>query len=238
MTAPRPPRALLARLLDVDSAQAAAASLAANPAWFGGQVPPEALAAFADPRHPEDGAVLGLAFAWDPDTLISPLLDAVANESEAPRRRRLAWIAKQIATPAATSTLLALASSPSEDRVVRRYLLEALARLGFGGELPWPRIASPVRVLMRDPDALVREAAIALAGIGEGDDAERRAVLVQALTDPEAAVLATAVTALRRFALRKADLPADMYHRLYDHPDPTVRLAFRELVAGAARDWR
>lgn len=232
MSRSAPPSELLRQLADPASAETAAALLAANPSWRCGRPPPAALVAFGDPQYPLDGAVVGLACAWEAESLVPLLLQAIADDNDLQRRRRLAWIAKQIATARTAAKLLAMACVSAEDRVVRRYLLEALSRLAFAGEVGWPAIAASVRVLVCDPDALIREAAVALAGIGDDAAAERRDLLLASLADTDAAVLATAATALRRHGVRASDVPAALLGKLLDHPQPLVRLAVRDLLGG------
>jgi HEAT repeat protein len=219
------------QLLDPDLAESAAASIMTHASWLEGQPPAEALEAFGDPRHAQDSAVVKLAWDWDPEALAPALLQALTEQGDLARRQRLAWIVKLTVPAGMLSTLMALASNADEDRVVRRFLLDGICRLAFGGSVDWPSIAALVENLSLDPDSLIREAAAALAGIGEGHEPERIAVLVNMLSDANVDVVATAARALERYPGPDTYLPAQLRDRLLAHPSPSVRLAVQDLLS-------
>lgn len=219
-------------LLEPSTAEAAAAELVAHPAWLASPPPPEVISALGDPRHSYDGHLVALARAWRPAALVPPLLDALDEETDDDRRRRLAWTVKQVATTETVFELLRRATSLSEDRVVRRYLIEAVTRGAAGAADLWPEMSPVVRDLARDPDFLIREAAAALTGSGKGHDIERRALLVDLLADPHEVVVAVAAITLLRFGpLDAADLPEGLATRLLNHPSPNVRPVVQELLS-------
>jgi hypothetical protein len=226
MTDSMPPPELLRQLLEPSTAEAAASALGANFSWRVGVPPPELVSAWGDPRHGHESAVVRLARGWDSTTVVPALLLALDGENDVERRRRLAWILKQVATDADVPRLLGMAVDADEDRVVRCYLVEAATR-----SIPdWAAIEGLVNVLRRDAEALIREAVVALVGEGDDNETERRAMLIEFLNDDDPSVIVTALVALKRFSLLRSELSADLYARLYNHPTPHVRLWFRKLM--------
>lgn len=219
------------QLLDPNVAESAAASIMTHPSWLEGQPPAEALDAFGDPRHTQDSAVVKLAWDWDPVALAPALFQALTEQGDPARRQRLAWIVKITVPAGMLSTLMALASNADEDRVVRRFLLDGICRLAFGGSVDWPSIAALVESLCLDPDSLIREAAAALAGIGEGHEPERIAFLVNMLSDADVDVVATAARALERYPGPENYLPVQLRDRLLAHPVLGMRLAIQGLLS-------
>lgn len=227
-----PPKVLLQQLITPESAEAAAAQLAENPQWLKLKPPKQVVVALADDQHPHDSEIIQLAMAWNPATLGPALLDALVQETATEKRRRLAWVIKQNPDPSSIAQLLALARSTNQDRIVRRYLLEAVTRLAFAGDVDWFDLVSTVRELRSDVDAGVREAAAALIGAGDDDhNAKRRTELIAFLNDEEPAVIATAATALQRFDVRERDLPKAMVQRLRNHTRPDIRLIFEAMLS-------
>jgi hypothetical protein len=230
MTNSSPPIALLQQMLDARSAEAAAAALMERPEWRTGPPPPEVMAAVGDPSRPHDGATLELARAWERGAMTAALFDALDTEADVERRRRLAWVMKQTPDLAAVPALLARAESASDDRVVRRYLLEAITPLAWN-DVPWPVVEKTVLLLARDPDPLVREGAVALAGMGRDCKAERVAVQLAALADPDETIVAVAAHMLKGKDVHvESAIPPALLDRLLRHPNPSVRLAVRDLV--------
>jgi hypothetical protein len=221
-----PPADVLAGLLDPATAEAAAAELAATPSWLAAAPPPEVLAALRDPRLSHDGAVVALARAWRPAALLPALVAALPDEPDPDRRRRLAWTLKQTADRDVVPALLPHVLAPAEDRIVRRYLIEALARATSAADV-WPAVSPAVRTLAADPDPLIREAAAAWAAAGEDHDAERRDLLLALLDDPDDTVVAVTAAVLARYA--PLDLPDPLKTHLLHHHDPRVRDAVQEL---------
>jgi hypothetical protein len=193
-----------------------------------GPPPPEVLAALADPSYREDSPLVGMARDWERAPMARALLEAIDREDDVDRRRRLAWIAKQ--TPEATviPAQLARAESSGQDPVVRRYLLEAITPLAISHAVPWAIVEKTVRLLARDPIATVREAAVALAGMGRDSLPERHALLLSALTDPDEAVVVTAAVMIGRERLASV-VPAELRKELLEHPSLYVRLFVGDL---------
>ncbi|MDG4790565.1 hypothetical protein O7626_32420 [Micromonospora sp. WMMD1102] len=227
MSEPGPPAQLLRQLTDPYAAEAAAAAMVAQAAWLQGPPPPEMIVALGN--CVPDGAIVDLARAWPRSALVPALVHAVDIEDDLERRRSLAWIIKQVPLEGAVATLLSRASRSNEDRIVRRYLLEAVQRCGIVANDPWILVGPTVRVLVEDPDPLIRETAIALIGSCEGYDAERRALLVAALADPDATVITVAALALRGTGVREAEIPAELARNLLEHPDLRVRWSVGDL---------
>ena len=230
MTAPRPPTTLLERLLNPASAEAAAAELAAAPGWLQGVPPPEVLDALGEPGNPYDGAVANLARVWRQPDILPALAGALQREHSIDRRRRLAWSIKQVCTEDLVPTLLPYLDDPGEDRIVRRYLMEAMTHCTISQDDSWPGLQVTARVLLQDPDPLIREGATALVGMADGHAAERRALLIGQLEDTDEAVVATAASLLQRFSVQETDLPAELVQRLVSNSSPRVRRAALDLL--------
>jgi hypothetical protein len=229
MTESKPPAALLRQLLDAESAEAAASAVAGNPDWSTGPPPPEVLAALGDPCHSLDGAVVGMARAWERPAMAHALLEALDREGHIERRRRLAWVAKQTPELTVVPELLARAESSDEDAVVRRYLLEAITPLAISHAVPWQTVEKTVRLLARDPLPGVREAAVALAGMGADSLSERHGLLLSAFGDPDDWVV---VTAAVMFGHEKfmSIVPAELRQQLLEHSSPRVRGFVHDIV--------
>ena len=230
-----PPPALLRGLLRSSSAAASARSLLEEPTWLQGEPPEEVLTALGDPEQAFDASVVDLALAWQIEALVPALMRAIDREGDVGRRRRLAWIAKQVPAVVAMPALLARARRQDEDRVVRRYSLETVVRLAFGGHVGWPDVEQTVHILARDAEPYLRESATALAGIGDDASAEKRALLIRMLSDPSAEVVAVAATALTWCAVTASDIEPALLARLLGDPNPLVRLSVEEMMAASGR---
>lgn len=230
MTATRPPAALLERLVNPTTAEAAASELAATLAWLQGVPPPEVLVALGEPENPYDGVVANLVRIWRRPDILVGLAGALKEEHSIDRRRRLAWSIKQVCTEDLVPTLLPYIDDPDEDRIVRRYLLEAITHCTFSQDDGWPRLQRTARILLRDPDPLIRDGATALVGLGDGHAAERRALLIDQLEDEDEAVIATAASSLQRFNVQETDLSEELVKRLVENPSPRVRRAALDLL--------
>jgi hypothetical protein len=195
-----------------------------------GQVPPELVnelvMELGDPdRAPEDAA--DTARAQDPEVLVPALLQATKG-ADALRRRRLAWVVKQVvASP--LGALVDLAADRDEDAQARRFLIEGLARLGHGGVIGWDDVAGLVDGLRSDPAATVREAAVGLAG-SFGPRAGQRATLLGFLADSDAHVVVVAAAELRGHEVRADELDHVLLARLREHPRVDVRAYVRDML--------
>lgn len=227
------PPSLLAELADPATAEAAASALLVTPGWLTGPPPPEVLAAAGEPSASHSGSVVGLVRAWSRPDLVPAVLAALRSEVDLERRRRLAWTMKQVCTEEAVPMLLALATSPAEDRNVRVFAIEAVTRCTFGDADGWTPTKDAVGQLITDPDPWVRSAATALAGLSEGHDGERRAVLLSMLDDPDDLVVVNALAALPRYGLARREVAPPLAQRLLDHPNPHVSRAAEDLFAAA-----
>ena len=190
------------------------------------------MTALGDPEQAFDGCVVDLALAWRIEALVPALMRAIDREGDVGRRRRLAWIAKQVPAVVAMPALLARARRQDEDRVVRRYSLETVVRLAFGGHVGWPDVEETVQILARDAEPFLRESVTALAGIGADAPAERKALLIRMLSDASAVVVAVAATALTGRAVDVSDIEPALLARLLGDPNPLVRLSVQDMMAG------
>lgn len=189
-------------------------------------VPPELVRALGDPdRGYEDAA--DAARGQDPQMLVPALLRAM-DGADLARRRRLAWVVKQVAA-GPFGELMELAADPGEDAQVRRFLLEGLARMGHAGVIGWDDVARLVGAVRSDPAATVREAAVGLAG-SLGPDAGQRAALIEFLADPDAEVVVVAATELGGHAVRADELDGALLARLREHPRADVRDFMRDML--------
>ena len=152
------------------------------------------------------------------------------------QERRAAWIVKQTVGSEMAEPVLALAADRTNDRVVRRYLIEGVSRALGGEPVSWERVSAVTRRLIHDDDPLIREAGAQLIHDVQGSPDERAGLLVGLLgdDDDDDAVVLTAAHAL--LALPSAPIPDQAISALAAHQHPEMRRLAGELVARSASE--
>ena len=192
------------------------------------------LAVISDPRTSQDGDVVRLARAWPARDLVPAVCALIGCGLGTEQDRRAAWIVKQTVDSEMAEPVLALAADRTNDRVVRRYLIEGVSRALGGEPESWERVSAVTRRLIHDDDPLIREAGAQLIHDVPGSPDERAALLVGLLGDDDDAVALTAAHAL--LALPSAPIPDEAISALAAHQHPEVRRLAGELVARSASE--
>jgi hypothetical protein len=227
----RPSAELLARISSPETAAAAAEEWLMHPEWMYGQPPADVTGALLRPRGPDEGPLIELLRGWDPEPMTRTLLEILDTESDDEVSVRAAWLLKVAPARSSWRELMRRVRENQLGRQPRRYLLEALDRLAFARAISWGDVEPMVAELRGDADPGVREALVGLLMSLRMDDAVRRALLIGFLSDANDTVVAVATVALRGYDIQEQELDPELVRRLRDHPNPSVREGFRELVA-------
>lgn len=219
---------LLAQLATPEWMQDAATALRDHPEWLRGEPPATMLTALAKVDFDATGAVFELGRAWEREPLCRGLVDALRSERDPRAREHFAWLLKHFADASSWKVLAELAREPGPSQS-RRWLVEALDRLGGGRVIGWPELGDAITTLSRDADPSVRDGIIGVLASLERSDAKRRLLLEILRTDDDEVVLASAVNAL--VSLLPVELDQELMNRLLGHPSACVQASVQDLVA-------
>jgi hypothetical protein len=222
---------LLAKLVDPDHAEAAAAELRSHPEWLRSVPPPALVAALASVDYDVEGAIFDLARAWDREPLCHSLIASMRAESEPRAREHSAWLLKHLAAPSSWKAIADLARSDAEPAQLRRWLLEALDRLAAGRAIGWRELGDVVTTVSRHPDASLRDGVVGILVSLDRSDEKRRLLLDILRDDDDEVVLASAVNALA--SVLPMELDPGLVDRLLGHPSPRVQRSVRDLIERA-----
>jgi predicted nucleic acid-binding Zn-ribbon protein len=222
---------LLAKLVDPDHAEAAAAELRSHPEWLRSVPPPALVAALASVDYDVEGAVFDLARAWDREPLCHSLIASMRSESDPRVREHSAWLLKHLAAPSSWKAIADLARSDAEPVQLRRWLLEALDRLAAGRAIGWRELGDVVTTVSRHPDASLRDGVVGILVSLDRSDEKRRLLLDILRDDNDEVVLASAVNALA--SVLPMELDPGLVERLLGHPSPRVQRSVRDLIERA-----
>jgi hypothetical protein len=222
---------LLAKLVDPDHAEAAAAELRTHPEWLRSVPPPALVAALAGVDYDVEGAVFDLARAWDREPLCHSLIASMRSETDARARDHSAWLLKHLAAPSSWKAIADLARSDAEPVQLRRWLLEALDRLAAGRAIGWRELGDVVTAVSRHPDASLRDGVVGILVSLDRSDEKRRLLLDILRDDDDEVVLASAVNALA--SVLPMELDPGLVERLLGHPSPRVQRSVRDLIERA-----
>lgn len=222
---------LLAKLVDPDHAEAAAAELRSHPEWLRSVPPPALVAALASVDYDVEGGVFDLARAWDREPLCHALIASMSAENDARAREHSAWLLKHFAAPSSWKAIADLARSDAEPMQLRRWLLEALDRLAAGRAIGWRELGDVVTSVSRHPDASLRDGVVGILVSLDRSDEKRRLLLDILRDDDDEVVLASAVNALA--SVLPMELDPGLVERLLGHPSPRVQRSVRDLIERA-----
>ena len=222
---------LLAKLVDPDHAEAAAAELRSHPEWLRSVPPPALVAALASVDYDVEGGVFDLARAWDREPLCHALIASMRAENDARAREHSAWLLKHFAAPSSWKAIADLARSDAEPMQLRRWLLEALDRLAAGRAIGWRELGDVVTSVSRHPDASLRDGVVGILVSLDRSDEKRRLLLDILRDDDDEVVLASAVNALA--SVLPMELDPGLVERLLGHPSPRVQRSVRDLIERA-----
>ncbi len=222
---------LLAKLVDPDHAEAAAAELRTHPEWLRSVPPPALVAALSNVDYDAEGALFDLARAWDREPLCHSLIAALRSETDMRVREHSAWLLKHLAAPSSWKAIADLARSDDEPVQMRRWLLEALDRLAAGRAIGWRELGDVVTAVARHPDASLRDGVVGILVSLDRSDEKRRLLLDILRADDDEVVLASAVNALA--SVLPMELDPGLVDRLLGHPSPRVQRSVRDLIERA-----
>jgi hypothetical protein len=222
---------LLAKLVDPDHAEAAAAELRTHPEWLRSVPPPTLVAALSSVDYDAEGAVFDLARAWDREPLCHALIAALRSEKDTRAREHHAWLLKHLAAPSSWKAIADLARSDDESAQLRRWLLEALDRLAAGRAIGWRELGDLVSTVARNSDASLRDGVVGILVSLDRSDDKRRLLHDILSADDDEVVLASAVNALA--SVLPMELDPALVERLLTHPSPRVQRSVRELIERA-----
>jgi hypothetical protein len=227
----KPRQELLAKLVDPDHAEAAAAELRTHPEWLRSVPPPALVAALANVDYDAEGAIFDLARAWDREPLCHALIAALRSETDMRVREHSAWLLKHLAAPSSWKAIADLARSDDEPVQMRRWLLEALDRLAAGRAIGWRELGDVITAVARHPDASLRDGVVGILVSLDRSDEKRRLLLDILRADDDEIVLASAVNALA--SVLPMELDPGLVDRLLGHPSPRVQRSVRDLIERA-----
>ncbi|MEA2748425.1 MAG: hypothetical protein QOI41_2568 [Myxococcales bacterium] len=222
---------LLAKLVDPDFAEAAAAELRTHPEWLRSVPPPALVAALSSVDYDVEGAIFDLARAWDREPLCHSLIASMRSESDVRAREHSAWLLKHLAAPSSWKAIADLARSDDEPVQLRRWLLEALDRLAAGRAIGWRELGDVVTAVARHPDSSLRDGVVGILVSLDRSDEKRRLLLDILRADDDEIVLASAVNALA--SVLPMELDPGLVDRLLGHPSPRVQRSVRDLIERA-----
>lgn len=225
--------ALIERLADDATAAEAATKLLERPDWLRGRPPLELLMALTHLDYDVEAPVFELARTWDREPICRALIAALRDEPDAKLREHGAWLLKHLGAPSAWPALAELVSNEAEPPPVRRWLLEAIERLVASRGLGWREVGDLVALLVRHPDATLRDGVIGVVAALERSDDKRRVLLEILRSDDDEIVLASAVQALT--SALPIELDPTVAERLLGHSSARVQRSVVELIERSKR---
>ncbi|MBX3200677.1 MAG: hypothetical protein KF894_21250 [Labilithrix sp.] len=225
--------ALIERLADETTAAEAATKLLERPDWLRGRPPLELLMALTHLDYDVEAPLFELARTWDREPICRALIAALRDEPDAKLREHGAWLLKHLGAPSAWPALAELVSNEAEPPPVRRWLLEAIERLVASRGLGWREVGDLVALLVRHPDATLRDGVIGVVAALERSDDKRRVLLEILRSDDDEIVLASAVQALT--SALPIELDPTVAERLLGHSSARVQRSVVELIERSKR---
>jgi len=222
---------LLAKLVDPQHANDAAAELRNHPDWLRSMPPPAFVAALANVDYDSESAVFDLARAWEREPLCHAILASLRSDPDARVREHAAWLLKHLAAPSQWKAIADLAKSDEESVQTRRWLLEALDRLAAGRAIGWRELGDVASAVARHPDPTLRDGVVGILVSLDRSDEKRKLLLEILRADNDEGVIASAVNALA--SVLPIELDPAVVERLLGHPSPRVQRSVRELIERA-----
>ncbi len=215
------------------TAREAATELLEHPDWLRGRPPLELLIALTHLDYDVESPAFEVARAWDREPISRALIAGLRDEPDPKLREHAAWLLKHLGAASAWPALAELVSNESEPASVRRWLLEAIERLVAGRHVDWKEIGDLVHLLLRHPDASLRDGAVGVVAALERSDDKRRVLLEILRTDDDEIVLSSAVHALT--TALPIDLDPAVAERLLGHPSARVQRSVVEFIERSKR---
>lgn len=209
---------------------AAAEALLRSSAPLAGAPPSELLEAVARAPAPARDALLELARAWERPAMSRAALDALSRAAGRGEREQLAWLLKTVLAAGHAPEAALRVRDAAGDAAVRRWLLEGLTRLAFGGEVGWDALGGLVPALAADAEPAVRGGLPALLAALPWRP-ESAALLRPLLLDPDAEVAAAAAHTLSGRPEAAREVEPHVLAHLREHPSALVRHCAAELDA-------
>jgi hypothetical protein len=220
-------------LADEQSAWDVAIELRDHAEWLVGRPPASLLTALSRLDYDVESPIFELARAWEREPICRAVIGSLRDEPDPKLREHSAWLLKHVGAPGAWTALADLVGSETEPPPVRRWLLEAIARLVAAGSLGWRDVSELVHHCLRHTDSTIRDGVIGVIAELELSNEKRRVLLELLRVEHDEMVLASAVKALTT-ALPIVLDPA-VAERLLGHPSPRVQRSVAEFVEGSKR---
>ena len=218
---------------DPGTARDAASKLLEHPEWLRGRPPLELLMALTHLDYDVEAPMFEVARSWEREPISRALVAALRDEPEAKLREHGAWLLKHLGAPSAWPALAELVSNELEPSGVRRWLLEAIERLVASRAIGWKDVGDLVHLLVRSPDASLRDGVVGVVAALERSDEKRRVLLEILRTDDDEVVLASAVHALT--SALPIDLDPSVAGRLLEHPSARVQRSVVDFIERSKR---
>lgn len=218
---------------DPGTARDAAAKLLEHPEWLRGRPPLELLMALTHLDYDVEAPIFEVARSWEREPISRALIAALRDEPEPKLREHGAWLLKHLGAPSAWPALAELVSNETEPASVRRWLLEAIERLVASRAVAWKDVGDLVQLLVRHPDASLRDGVIGVVAALDRSDDKRRVLLEILRTDDDEVVLSSAVHALT--SALPIELDPAVAERLLGHPSARVQRSVVEFIERSKR---
>ncbi|HEY6392101.1 MAG TPA: hypothetical protein VIX89_12530 [Bryobacteraceae bacterium] len=213
---------------DPKVAAASAEALLGSSCPLTGVPPPELLQAMTVGAGLPDDSLLNLARAWSRAEMSRAALDALHRSATAQDKERFAWLLKTVLAVEDAPEAIVCVLDSAEDARVRRWVLEGLERLAFGGFLGWEQLDSVVAALAleRTPALRLGLASVLMALAWRPDNVH---LLEPLLSDSHAEVVTAAARTLQGHPDAVRRLNPDVLDRLRIHTNPWIRHSAQEL---------
>jgi hypothetical protein len=226
---------LLRGLEAADTRVAAAAALLRSAAPLTGTPPPALISAVAAGEANLHPPLLNLARAWSRPEMSRAALDAFHGAKASREREELAWLLKTVLAVEHSPEVIERVRDGAEDVQVRRWLLEGLERLAFGGSLGWAELGGVVDTLANERAGALREALASLL-MALPWRPENGRLLAPLLRDPDPIVVAAAAHTLAGHPDTVRELDPDLLQDLRRHANPLINHVAAELDNALKRD--
>lgn len=218
---------------DPGTARDAAAKLLEHPEWLRGRPPLELLMALTHLDYDVEAPIFEVARSWEREPISRALIAALRDEPEPKLREHGAWLLKHLGAPSSWPALAELVSNETEAASVRRWVLEAIERLVASRSVGWKEVGDLVNLLVRHPDASLRDGVIGVVAALDRSDDKRRVLLEILRTDDDEIVLSSAVHALT--SALPIELDPAVAERLLGHPSARVQRSVVDFIERSKR---
>lgn len=201
---------------------AAAESLLNSAASLDGPPPRQLISALIECGPATDQSLLNLARAWSRPEMSRAMLDELRGASTPGQKEQAAWLLKTVLASEQSREAIEQVLDKDEDGQVRRWLLEGLERITFGGGLGWNELTEVVSSLAGEPHPALR-AGLASLLTALPWRPENAALLEPLLLDENQEVVSAAVHTLARHREAAQAVDPEILARLRVHASPIIR---------------